>query len=850
MKKSIIKGTIVVIVFFAALFIIGDIMNKGNADMTTEMEAASYPVVSVNYGGLQINRLHGYRDTMDVAQMKECITPLTAGRKMQLSIDTYGNRIGSLRFEVRSVDGSRLIENTEIGEYERSGDEIQASLGIKDLIENNQEYLFVLILTIGSGEEIRYYTRIINPEEYYVADKLEYIRDFSNKTFDKEAARDLTKYLESNAEGDNTTFGRVTIHSSFYQVTWGDLEVSRVSNPEITIKDLGTETGNFVMEYYVSMPYGSETNYYRVKEYYRIRYTPDRIYLLDYERTMDQIFNEKGNVYANNKIMLGITGEEPALKESDGGNAAVFVSGNRLFSYNIVDNKLALLFGFYDGENMDARTLYDGHKIKILNVDEGGNVIFLVYGYMNRGRHEGQTGISVYYYDSTVNTVEEMAYIPCSHSQDLLMKEVDQLSYINRNGKLYLMQEGQIYSVDIVNHGSEVVVENLTEENYKVSESNRMVVWQNHDKTAGNDAKTGYGELILMNLISGAQKAIRTGSGERIVPIGFMGEDLIYGIARESDIQKDLAGNEIIPMYLVRIENESSGVLMEYRQEDIYVLSGTVEGNQIILKRLQKREDGVFTEIADDQIMNAESVQESMNTIEVAAVDKYEKLTQIALKSKIDVDSLLHLTPKEVLFEGGRSISLPEASDSLERYYVYGKYGIETVCTNEGRAVKLADSISGIVTAQDGSYIWKKGNRSLRNQIMAIQGEQMSEERDSLSVCLDTILAYEGVVRNSQYMLRRGDSVLDILRESLEDACVLDLTGCTLDAVLYYVNRDIPVLAMMQDGSAVLIIGFNEKNTVVMNPETGSVYKVGMNDSAEWFEQNGNRFITYIRKYK
>lgn len=850
MRKSIIKSTIVVVVFFAALFIIGNVMNKGNADMTTEMEAATYPVVSVNYGGFQINKMHGYRDVMEVDQMRECITPLAAGRKMQLTIDTYGNRIGGLRFEVRSVDGSRLIENTEVEGYEQSGDEIRVSFGIKDLIENNQEYLFVLVLTTGDGKEIRYYTRIVNPEEYYVADKLEYVKDFSNKTFDKEAAKSLTKYLESNAEGDNTTFGRVTIHSSFHQVTWGDLDITRVSNTEITIKDLGAETGNFVMEYYVSMPYGSETNYYRVKEYYRIRHTADRVYLLDYERTMDQIFNEKGNAYANNKILLGIVGEEPMLRESDGGNAAVFVSGNRLFSYNIVDNKLALLFGFYDGENMDARTLYDGHKIKILNVDEGGNVIFLVYGYMNRGRHEGQVGISVYYYDSTVNTVEEMAYIPCSHSQAILMKEVDQLSYINRNGKLYLLWDDQIYAVDVVKHSSEIVVENLTEENYKVSDSNRMVVWQNRAGTDKDEGTAAYEELILMNLISGAQKTIQAGPRERIIPIGFMGEDLIYGIAREDDIQKDYAGNEVIPMYLVRIANESSGVLMEYRQENVYVLSGTVEGNQIILKRLQKTEDGTFTEIADDQIMNAESTQESKNTIEVAAVDKYEKLTQIALKSKIDVSTLLHLTPKEVLFEGGRSISLPEVSAPLERYYVYGKYGIETVCTNEGRAVKLADGISGTVTAKDGSYIWQKGNRSLRNQIMAIQGEAISEGRDSLAVCLDTILAYEGVVRNSQYMLRRGDSVLDILKESLEDARVLDLTGCTLDAVLYYVNRDIPVLAMMQDGTAVLIVGFNEKNTVVMNPETGSVYKVGMNDSTEWFEQNGNHFITYIRNTK
>ena len=60
-------------------------------------------------------------------------------------------------------------------------------------------------------------------------------------------------------------------------------------------------------------------------------------------------------------------------------------------------------------------------------------------------------------------------------------------------------------------------------------------------------------------------------------------------------------------------------------------------------------------------------------------------------------------------------------------------------------------------------------------------------------------------------------------------------------------DREIPVLVMMQDGGAVLLIGFNEKNTVVMNPESGTVYKVGMNDSTEWFEKNGNHFITYIR---
>ena len=245
--------------------------------------------------------------------------------------------------------------------------------------------------------------------------------------------------------------------------------------------------------------------------------------------------------------------------------------------------------------------------------------------------------------------------------------------------------------------------------------------------------------------------------------------------------------------------------------------------------------------------MNAETAIESQNKVETAITEKYEKLTQIALKRAIAADSMKHLTPREVLFEGSRNVDFEVSEDTAGRYYVYGKNGLEDIYTDEGSAVNCADGISGVVVNEDGYYVWMKGNRSLKNQIMAIQGELMTEEKNALAVCLDAMLAHQGVVRNSEYMLNRGESVFDILRDSLPDAQILDLTGCSLDAVLYYVNQDIPVLVMMQDGSAVLLIGFNEQNTVVMNPEMGTVYKVGMNDSREWFESNGNCFITYIK---
>ena len=183
-----------------------------------------------------------------------------------------------------------------------------------------------------------------------------------------------------------------------------------------------------------------------------------------------------------------------------------------------------------------------------------------------------------------------------------------------------------------------------------------------------------------------------------------------------------------------------------------------------------------------------------------------------------------------------------------EHYYVYGFRDIEGIYTDAGNAVTHGASISGVVVNDAGAHVWKAGDRSVKNQIMKITGDTADEERNSLAVCLDTILAYEGVQRNTAYMLQRGMTVVEILRNNLPDAQILELSGCSLNAVLYYVNRDIPVLAILNDGNAVLIVGFNELNTVLMDPQTGEVYKKGINDSTEWFEENGNGFIAYIRE--
>lgn len=53
------------------------------------------------------------------------------------------------------------------------------------------------------------------------------------------------------------------------------------------------------------------------------------------------------------------------------------------------DGKVTQVFSFRKTENGDFRDSRVQHDIKIIRVSEEGDIDFVVYGYMNRGTHEG-----------------------------------------------------------------------------------------------------------------------------------------------------------------------------------------------------------------------------------------------------------------------------------------------------------------------------------------------------------------------------------------------------------------------------------------------------------------------------
>lgn len=840
MKKTIIRIAVCVVVFLASALIIGSIMNQGHNNMTMEMAPATLPMITMESGGVACNELHGNTVEMDVAYQKDCITLLGEGRQANFTVDTFGREITEISTEVRSIDGSRLIENSEVTGWKANGKSFSVSLTLKDLIDTNTQYSLTLILELEGEQKVYYYTTILWNDDVHISEILEFATDFHGKLYDKEVAKELTKYLEPNSKlTDNGTFHKVNIHSSFQQITWGSLEPVQEDAASIRLTQISGNVASLLMDFVVSTGEGKNKIYYNVEEYYRVRYTSERMYLLDYERTMTQI-PDTTRMYANDKILLGITDENVDMMESADGNTVVFSDMGQLLSYNAATNGLTVIFSFYDKDNADRRTLYDNHGIKILDVDEGGNVKFAVYGYMNRGRHEGETGIQIISYDNSLNTIEEEVYIPYSKSYAVLKDEMEQLLYRNRQQHVYFFLENGVYDVDLENRSAEQLVSIRQDDSLQVSENHEIIVWQEGDDINHSN------QLNVRNLNTGEQTVIRAEDGEAIRPLGFMGEDIIYGVARESDIRTENSGQIFYPMYKVCISNSSGDNLKEYGQDGIYIVDCAIGGNQITLSRIQRSENGSYQEILDDQIMNNVEEEPGQNKVVTADIDIYERYVQIQTKTTIDTKTIKVLNPKEVVFEGGRELTLDAVSE-VSRYYVYNAYGVQGIYSAPGKAVKEAYDSSGVVANDRGITVWLKGNRVSRNQIMAIKEESVTDQKNSLTVCLDNILRHAGITRNTEYDLAQGKTAIQILEENMTGVQVLDLSGCSLDAVLYYVNQDIPVLAILEDGEAVLVTGFNEFNVVIMEPSTGKLYKKGMNDATTWFAENGNHFISYMK---
>ncbi len=848
MKDLLTKAAGFIVIFVIAVFIISSLMNKGSTDMTVDMESASLPVVSIAMKNGNVNKLHGYVQNVDLKKFRGSLTPLREGRKLDLHIRKYGGAISGLYFEVRNRSGDRLVEKTEITGYTEDNDQIDATIGLKDLIEENTEYFLCVGFTDLQGRDVRYYTRIIKNDSLKPEEMTGFVRNFTDCTFNKDRALNITEYLESDSTGDNTTYAYVNIHSSFDQVTWGELHPELISDLDTTIYEIDSAGGSFANSYRVEAGTDQNRHEYEIEEYFRLRYTEERIYLLEYERTMKEIFVPDKDHFANDKIMLGITDPDVKMMENNDGDMIAFVQNGALYCYRNSSTRVARIFSFFDEENDDERTRFNEHEIRLLSVDEGGNIRFLIYGYMNRGRHEGTVCSSVYYYDSSLNTIEEEVCMPYDGSFAFLDSNLDLIAYADNSNNFYMYMDGSIYRIKLGSTRVEKIFSDIDGDGLEVSESGATVAWTENKDTVGIETAYGITEqgnsIRLLNLSNGVSRLIQADFDSIDIPVGFIGEDFIYGVSDPSGIIKSAAGTTRLVMKALYIESTSGTVLKEYNVDGVYISDVTIDDKSINLSRIIiDRETGTFMPTESDQIVSSGTGDDINSTIVLVSTEDLETIVEIQVIQNVKVSSLQLLTPKEVLFEGGRLINIEKTEFDDADCYVFAKGRIAGIYENEASAVKSADEASGVVVDGDGNYIWKKSVRVNEYRIKEITDEYLTG--NDMADCINAIMRYENKPVDVTEKINAGETPINILKSELDDERVLNLEGCSLDEVLYYVTKGYPVFAPY-NGNPLLITGYDAQNIIVLDPLQGSVHKMGINDSRALFAQRGNVFLGYI----
>lgn len=842
MSKKVIKPIVLIVVFIAALITFCITTNKGNKDMTTKQADATLPVMSFNLDKIKINTLHGYTTEMDPTKMRDCVIPISDDRKLSLSISTYGMAVDRISYKIRSMDGKRLVADDEISSFSNKDNTIQADVNMPNVMDENTEYL--LVFTITSGQDnVYYYSRIMQTDGKAAAKVVEFAKKFHDETFIKDDKSFFTTYMETTT-GDRNTLAHVDLTSTVSQITWGSMAVAQYTNPVIALKEINDSYDVVTIDYVMSCVDGKgETEYYNVREYFRLRQTESRMYVLNYERTANQIFNSENSFISDSgSVMLGIRSSEAEYRANEAGSVICFVQEGDLYSYDINNGMIIKVFSFRDAEGIDERENWNHHDIKIVSVDEAGSIDFVVYGYMNRGTHEGEVGTGVYHYDGLAHTIDEEAFIPSKTSYEVLKAEMGKMLYLNEKNEFYLMMDDSLYRINLGSMSVKKVVEGLSTGSYCASESNRYFAWvDSANQYSSNTIK-------VMDLKSGKTFEVKKGDDQYLRPLGFIGEDFIYGQANATDVVSDAAGNTTFPMNgLIILDTSDQSELKTYTPSGGYVEKISVDGYMVTIDLIAQN-NGVYAEIGQDTIMNREADSKQKIALDTSQSDTKLTFSAISIAGGKKPDKLKQLTAQMTINSHDTAVDL-KFDDNTVHFYVYAKGDVIFASDNISDAIKQANDSMGVVIDSNQQYVWMRARKNAVNAFANIACNEIDKDADSVVKSVSAMLTYNDVTVSVSELIGAGSSAVDVLKNNLPDKEILDLQGVSSEDIIFYISQGNPVFAMTGNTSAVLVTGYSSNGALyIYNPDNGATTSMSYEDADRMFYNGGLHFITYMTK--
>lgn len=534
------------------------------------LDSPKIPLMRISESGTEVTDLRGYKSDAAQSYAKSMVVPIGKSKTLTISLGPDLKKVRSLSYKVVKKDDESLVADGTVSDFTQKDGYMTADMVMKDDLKENTDYLICFTANIPKQGKIYYYAQLVYGTNFHTEDNIQFIKKFHENVFAK--SEDIINNIESELDASDNDFSHTTIKSSYNAIIFGNAEPQVEGDISYAMRKVNKTQATVDLTYIMSIQREERTKqYYRVVETYEVNYTQKRMQLLSYDREIESIFNPEFVYDSRQEILLGITQKEaPQYLQADSGRKICFVQGKQAWLYDYRKNTMTEIFAF-GGDNTDLRSNLDQNNIKLLNMDDDGNIDFLVYGYMSRGEHEGQNGISLYHYDAASCLVKEQIFISSNYKYSALNKGIKKVAYLNEKGNLYMLLDTDLFKIDVDTSKVTKVEEDVKEDDITVSDSDQMVAIQRSD-----DKKNK--KIDLWNLEKESKQKITCKDSQRIKMIGFLSEDFVYGIANQSDLPKS---GSIFPMKRVQIVDTNGDKVKTYQKENRYILKVKISGNVI-----------------------------------------------------------------------------------------------------------------------------------------------------------------------------------------------------------------------------------------------------------------------------
>lgn len=840
--KRVYQIIYLVLVFLGAVLFfgsrVGETVFNGDKE-TVPGSTAAFPTVSVLTCGEEINCISGYSSNLSTILNREDLIPVGPDGVFELKINEYETDVRRLKYEVLDVSSEAAVDSGTINAFEKADGYKIVRIKLKADLKEGTEYAVKATLISNNGKRMYYCFRIKQYQVPKLKEKLAFIREFSANTRSTVAAENeaVIPYLETKPGTSADSYHYVDIYDSYKTVCWGDLQPELITEPVVSVTEFYDEIMTATVRYGVSIDAGYGAENYLVEEYFRIRYLGDVVHLLNYERHTESVFDAEHASLSQSDLKIGVTAaEQVELYSNSDSTVTAFVRNGSLYCYNMAENTLATVFSSSHGsmERMcSQKQMYD---IRVLKMEDNGNITFLVSGYMNHGVYEGRVGLFVYRYFEDEQRLEELIYVPVNTTYQILKEELGGFAYFNEYDVFYFMVNRGVYAYNLITEDLTVLASDVRKGDYVYSVNKRFMAYQEHNQTD---------RVMLLYPETGKSVTVEPEDGEYIKLLGCSEDNLLYGYGKASDLYVNEDGHVTYAMYRMEIENSLGQVQKVYQKEGYYVESAETEGNVIRLERLVKAAEGGYEPADRDYILNKDKFENGKITLAERVTERMLTEYYISFPYAFVMEELPRET--DVLYtvvKEDTTLRVGEMEKEEEAYYTYYYGMIDGIFATAGEAILAADVHAGTVINEKGKIVWERGVKSNAPSILQITGVKVTEGIDSLQAALQMMLSVKGVA--TEISEAEVQQPLQQVMEKYTNADVVVLTGATLDEILYFVWRGQPVLAMAESGSAVVLTSYTSGTVTYYDPMRGRSVTADKEKAEAMFTAGGKIYISYL----